>query len=398
MGTRKWIIEFSWLGLNDKNEIQQGKTIVSTQGELINLLTKHNITLLKITHKKYLYQSLSLSSKQLATFCNQLANLLMAGIPILESLSLIKQHSPSQLFTSALTKIHESLNQGNSIANAFKAYPELFPASFQQMLHVGEQTGRLTEIFSHLGEFYNKQFAIQQRIKQALWYPTIVIITALGVAIILLDIVIPQLAALFLGMSSQLPWITRTVISVSQFFQQWQSLFFISSVSTVLYVVYYQPKLNLLRRLLTQMPLLKTVVMLNHLLTLLHTLEITYCTGLPIINTFEILEHTATDPLWRKQIDQIQTDLKNGMGLTQALINVDDFPDLMLQSIQIGETTGRLDAILGWLTVYYQKELNQMIDRLLALLEPTVILLLGAFIGIILIALYLPLFKMASLI
>lgn len=390
---------FAWKALNADGVYHHGKYFAQNHAAVKEYLQQKQLIPLKIQRQfQLINQNKNLSMSDLAQFTHQLSILIDANIPIVECFSLLENAIENPRLQMIIRQIAEQLTKGQSLQVSFNQHKGYFPNLLLSFVTIGEQTGKLANLLQCLSSYYQKQSNIANKIRKALWYPAAVVIIASLVCVIMLDFVIPQLTSLFSSSGHALPWLTQFIIKFAANFRNYQIELLFIILCTGVFILRYPKKFKFLCYYLIKIPILKRIVEYTTLTHFAQTLAISFAAGVSLLESLPLILQASSDAILKTKIDSICSHLKNGHSLHHALMITRYFPSLFLQGIAIGESTGTLEIMLHKTSHYYETKLNQAIDSFIALLEPSLILILGLIVGFLLIALYLPLFNLASVI
>jgi len=339
-----------------------------------------------------------ISKKELCYLTRQLTTLLNAGIPLVQSLATIQVSNPSlqKLITSLQTKI----KSGHSFSQALGTYPAYFDDVFCSLIKAGERAGTLEALLEQIATYQEKQQRFKQKIKKALLYPTLVITLACIIMLTLLLYVVPQFKQLFDTLDTPLPPFTQSIIYFSTLLHQhpvFLSLAILMGIISLLLLKKHPKWRPTKEKIILRLPLINQISKKAIIARFSRTLAITFSAGLPIIEALDLSANTCNNLVYKKAIGQAKKSIKKGATIEQAFASTALFPNLVIQMIRVGETSGTLGAMLLKMTDIFEKEVNLAIDGLGQLLEPLIMTILGLLVGGLIIALYLPIFTMGSL-
>ena len=335
----------------------------------------------------------------LILFCRQLATLLRSGVPLIQCFEIIASQSNDKFFQATLREISEDIQSGSVLSKAIEKQGEKFPTMLSKMVAIGEETGDLAAIVERLANQYESDNRIRARVKGALTYPLVLLSVALIAAVFMLVKIVPQFAEIFNQLSTELPGLTKMLMSVSDFLtQKWYLAIMIIPTVVILFIRFMRtPKAKrwLDTKKLTMKPIANPVqkMMSAQFARTLHTLV---ASGIPIVPALESTKQNINNVIVKEAIDEISLGIQKGKGLSEQMKNYPFFPNLLVSMISIGEASGNLEEMLSKTADYYDEELDAAIGQLMTMLEPIMILLVGGIIGVIVMALYAPMFGAIS--
>jgi type IV pilus assembly protein PilC len=361
------------------------------------------LTFQKIKWQKYFaFSNNKVTRKDITVFTRQIATMLGAGISFIQALDLIKrgQHKPKLYSLFAFLK--NRIENGTPIAEAFRQHPELFDKLYCGLIFAGEQSGSLDVMFDRLASYKEKSDAIQGKIKKALFYPVAVMIIAMLVSIALLLFVVPQFESLFANFSADLPLPTRIAITLSAFLQQHGGLLFFAFIIAVYTIRFFMRRnlawINYRDQVLLKIPMIGSILVKAIIARFTRTLSTTFAAGLPIIDALRAASGAAGNYIYQRAIQKISDNITAGQTLEQSMRQTFLFPPMVIQMIAIGEESGTLESMLSKIANIYENEVDNAVDGLSTLIEPVIMLILGIIIGSLVIAMYLPVFKLGSVV
>ncbi len=395
---------FKWEGINHKGKKITGKLYALNIQQAEWMLKERNIVPLKIRKIYQLFSSLQNkknSSKEISVFFRQLSTLISTGIPIINALQLLlqnhKKNSLHQLIDFLITKIIS----GQTLSSSLQHYPEYFDALTWHLIYVGEQTGTVDLALIRIAQQKEKQLLLKQHIKQALLYPFIITFVASIVTLIMLLFVVPHFAELFQTFHGKLPIFTIKVIQISVFLHlhYFCILIFMLLIPTLLF---FSRKFlrfkTLIDRLLLTLPILREVYLNILSANFSRVFAVIMTAGIPISDALKLLNDISTNEIYKRAIATFKLEIAAGHRIYEAMQVCAFFPDLLLQMVKIGEESGTLDTMLAKSAEFYEADITYWTKNFTHLLEPLIIIILGVLIGGLVIAMYLPIFKLGTFI
>jgi len=401
---------FAYVGKNRQGAVKKGEVVAKTRDEAIEQLRKLNVGVTSL-QEKALAQGLLASlggggvkDKDLVVFTRQFSTMINAGLPLVQCLDILSTQSENKFLGKAVGEIKLDVEGGSTFADALKRHPKVFDDLYVNMVHAGEVGGLLDTILLRLAKHIDKAMKLKSAIKSAMVYPSAIIGVAVIVITILMIWVIPIFAKMFTDLSGGkvgLPGPTQFVIGLSEFMQSY-IIYIIMALGGIVYAVkrYYKTAKGrrVIDRLLLTTPVIGVLIRKASVAKFTRTLGTLITSGVPIMDGLMITAKTSGNKIVENAILGARQSISGGKTLADPLSKSDVFPKMVTHMISVGESTGALDAMLGKIADFYDDEVDQAVASLTALLEPMMMVFLGVVIGFIVIAMYLPIFKMASVI
>jgi type IV pilus assembly protein PilC len=338
-------------------------------------------------------------SKNLAIFVRQFSVMIDAGLPLVQCLEILGKQEPHKNFAAVILKTREDVESGAALADAMKKHPKTFDPLFTNMIAAGEAGGILDTILKRLAEYIEKSVKLKGEVKSAMIYPVAVVVIAGVVVTAILWKVIPTFASLFAGLGAQLPLPTRFVIALSDFIVSYGWLVGIA-LGLMGYALksYYATEAgrHVIDRIALKLPILGNILRKVAVARFCRTLSTLLASGVPILDGLDITARTAGNAVIEAAVQTTRTSIERGETISAPLRETNVFPSMVVQMINVGETTGALDAMLGKIADFYEEEVDTAVAGLLTLMEPVMIAVLGVVVGGIVIAMYLPIFDLIS--
>jgi type IV pilus assembly protein PilC len=341
-----------------------------------------------------------IKTKDIAVFTRQLATMLTSGIPIAQSFDIVGKGHENPAMQEIIMSIKQDIESGTALAPALGKYPLYFDALYCNLVQAGEQAGILDGILDKVATYKEKIEAIKGKIKSALFYPTAVIVVAFIITAVLLVFVIPQFQSLFEGFGADLPALTKMVIDLSQAFQDWWWVIIGSIVGTVVTISYTYKRSekmqHTLDRALLKFPVIGDIVKKATIARFARTLATMFAAGVPLVEALDSVAGASGNRVYYEGTQAIKSDVSTGMQLQAAMNTTNLFPNMVIQMVAIGEESGELDKMLSKVADFYEAEVDDAVAGLSSLLEPIIMAFLGVVIGGLVVAMYLPIFKLAA--
>ncbi|MHB1680088.1 MAG: type II secretion system F family protein [bacterium] len=365
----------------------------------INVDKKSEFLSLQLTASKEVSSKTKISDNDLIVFTRQFSSLVDSGVPILQGLSIMIEQQKNKNLKGILSKIKENIESGGSLSDSFKKFPRVFNDLYVNLVDAGEKGGVLDKVFRRLSVYFEKTLKLKRKVKGAMIYPTIVLSVAFGVIVILLTFVIPVFANLFASVGAKLPGLTQDVINFSDFVRSYILYIIIAiGIAVFLFKSYYKRengRRNIDRSIL-KLPLIGLLLKKVSIARFSRTLSTMVESGVPILSALGIVSKISGNKIIEESLMKAKEDVASGSPLSTAINKTGLFPPLVVQMIMVGEKTGNLDAMLAKVADYYDEEVDNAVTNLTAMMEPALIVFLGIVVGILVVAMYLPIFNLGK--
>jgi len=398
------LVQFVWEGVDKKGKRLRGETRAISVAYVNASLRRQGINPLKVRRQrgKFFSGKSKIKTRDIAVFSRQLATMIAAGIPIVQSFDIVSKGHEKPAMRDLLTSIRQDIESGTNLTTALGKHPLYFDPLYCNLVAAGEHAGILDALLDKIATYKEKIEAIKSKIKSALFYPTAVVVVAFIVTSILLIFVIPQFEALFKGFGADLPAFTLFVIGISRVFQDyWWAIFGALIGGTLLSIMAYKrsPRMqHLFDRLLLRAPVVGEIVKMATIARYARTTSTMFAAGVPLIESLDSVAGATGNRVYYDGVLAIKADVSTGMQLQAAMEKTGLFPNMVIQMVAIGEESGELDAMLGKIADFYEREVDDKVAGLSSLLEPIIMAFLGIVVGGLVIAMYLPIFKLASVV
>ena len=344
----------------------------------------------------------TVTEKDIALFTRQLATMMKAGVPLLQSFDIVGKGHSNPAVAKLLLDIKTDVETGSALASAFRKYPLYFDALFCNLIAAGEQAGILETLLDRLATYKEKTLAIKAKIKGALFYPVSIIVVAFLVTAIIMLFVVPAFKDVFKGFGADLPGPTLVVIAISDFFVAYWYIIF-SALGGAIYTFFYTWKRSkmmqiFMDRLALKLPIFGDVILKGTVARWTRTCSTMFAAGVPLVEALDSVGGASGNYVYEIATRQIQAEVSSGTALTVAMQNANVFPNMTLQMVSIGEESGQLDNMLSKVADFYEQEVDDAVATLSSLMEPIIMVFLGVLIGGLVIAMYLPIFKLGSVV
>lgn len=391
---------FAWEGKDRSGKILRGEMRAGGQAFVQATLRRQGIIVTKVKQQKLGGGGGKVTEQDISVFTRQLATMMKAGVPLLQAFDIVGKGASKPAVGKLLLEIKTDVETGNSLNSAFRKHPLYFDALYCNLVAAGEQAGILEGLLDRLATYKEKMLAIKKKIKGAMFYPIAVLVVAAIVTAVIMIFVIPQFKEVFKGFGADLPAPTLFFIALSDAFVEWWYVIFAviggSIFSFIAALKRSRPMQIAVDRLILKLPVFGNVIRKATVARWTRTLSTMFAAGVPLVEALDSVAGAAGNYVYTTATRQIQTDVSSGSSLTVAMQNSDVFPSMVLQMVAIGEESGALDSMLGKVADFFEKEVDDAVDALSSLMEPMIMVFLGALIGGMVIAMYLPIFKMGA--
>ena len=392
---------FEWEGKDRNGKTLRGEMRAAGENQVQASLRRQGVLSPKIS-KRRMRAGRAIKPKDIAIFTRQLATLMKAGVPLLQSFDIVGRGSANASVARLLNEIRIDVETGTSLSTAFRKHPMYFDNLYCNLVEAGEQAGILDQLLDRLALYMEKTEAIKSKIKSALMYPISVIVVAFVVVAVIMIFVIPAFKEVFSSFGADLPGPTLFVISMSEFFVAWWWLIF-GGLGGGLYFFMQAWKRNekvqqFMDRLMLKLPVFGELVEKSVVARWTRTLSTMFAAGVPLVESLDSVGGASGNSVYASATEKIQHEVSTGSSLTAAMTGVRLFPNMVLQMCAIGEESGSIDQMLGKAADFYESEVDDMVAGLSSLMEPIIIVILGTIIGGIVVSMYLPIFKLGQVV
>ena len=392
---------FTWIGKNKAGKVVRGEQRATTEAVVSATLRRQGILVTKIS-KQRMGRGGKVTEKDVALFTRQLATMMKAGVPLLQTFEIVGRGHENPAVSKLLLDIKSDVETGSSLSQAFRKFPLHFDQLYCNLIGAGEQAGILEALLDRLANYKEKMIAIKSKIKAALFYPVAIIIVAFIITCVIMIFVIPAFKEVFKSFGADLPAPTLIVMAISDFFvEYWWAIF--GSIGGGLYAFFYAWKRSeamqfTMDRILLRVPLFGPLVKKSVIARWTRTLSTMFAAGVPLVESLDSVAGAAGNYVYKVATKQIQSEVSTGTSLTSAMQNSQIFPNMVTQMVAIGEESGALDSMLGKVADFFEAEVDDAVDALSSLMEPIIMVVLGTLIGGMVIAMYLPIFKLGAVV
>ncbi len=391
---------FSWEGKDKAGKQIRGQMRAADPVIVKSNLRRQGISFVKV--KKVKTSSGSITEKDITLFTRQLATMMKAGVPLLQAFDIVGKGHSNAAVGQLLMDIKADVETGSNLADAFRKYPLYFDALFCNLVGAGEAAGILDSLLDRLATYKEKIQAIKGKIKSALFYPISIIVVAFVITAVIMIFVIPAFSELFANFGADLPAPTLLVMAISEFFvAYWWAIF--GGLGGGIYGFLYLwkrsvPMQRVMDRLVLRLPIFGEVIRKATIARWARTLSTMFAAGVPLVESLDSVAGAAGNAVYYDATKSIQVDVSTGSSLMAAMTATEVFPNMVIQMVAIGEESGSLDSMLSKVADFYEAEVDDAVEALSSLMEPIIMVVLGTLIGGMVVAMYLPIFKMGSVV
>jgi type IV pilus assembly protein PilC len=397
--------KFKYVATDKDGKTIKGNFVAENETEMKEMLLKagYFVTSFRQVSTSDLSAFFSLSGKvkvnELSQFCNQFSIMIAAGISIEESIEVASQQSFSRLLKTTLNKVLEDLRQGVLLSDAMAKHPKVFPPFFSSMVFVGESAGCLDRVLVNVAEYYQLEERTKKKVRGALAYPAILLVMLIGVVVVMMAFVIPQFVGAFATMDIEMPALTMAIFNMSNFFKE-NILFilaFLFAFIVVMWALNFLPSVKeLYDTLKIKLPIFHRINMAIFTSRFCRSLGLLLASGSDSLSALENLKKTITNRYLSKQFDKVVANVQMGMSLSSALSSEMGLSPVLIQMIIVGERTGDLAPILNRTAPYFDAQAEASLNLITTIVQPTIMLLLGASVAVLFIAIYSPILQMIT--
>jgi type IV pilus assembly protein PilC len=394
-------VVFEWEGKDRNGKQVRGEIRAAGENQVKASLRRQGVIPTKIK-KRRMSAGKSIKPKDMAIFTRQLATMMKAGVPLLQAFDIVGRGNPNPRVTKLLNDIRTDVETGTSLSVAFRKFPLYFDNLYCNLVEAGESAGILDQLLDRLAVYMEKTEAIKSKIKSALMYPITVLIVAFVVVAVIMIFVIPSFKEVFTSFGGELPMPTLVVIAMSEFFiKYWYLIFGGIGGGVYFFMQAWQRNKKMqavMDRIMLKLPIFGVLVEKSCIARWTRTLSTMFAAGVPLVEALDSVGGAAGNSVYEDATLKIQQEVSTGTALTAAMTNANLFPSMVLQMCAIGEESGSIDHMLGKAADFFEAEVDDMVAGISSLMEPIIIVILGTVIGGIVVAMYLPIFKLGQVV
>ena len=391
---------FFWEGTDKSGKKVKGEMLAPGEAYVTQSLRRQGVNVGKVKKQGMMARTQKITPKDIALFTRQLATMLKAGVPLLQAFDISARSHSNPALQRLLADVKSDIETGSSMSNAFKKYPKYFDGLYCNLVNAGEQAGILDTVLDRLAAYQEKILAIKGKIKSALFYPAIVITVAFIITAGIMIFVIPAFKELYSSSGQDLPALTQLVMTISDAFVDYWYMIFGGiglTISGVMRAWKQSPALrNRMDALVLKFPVFGPLIEKATVSRWARTFASMFSAGVPMVEALDSVAGAAGNNVFYEATLKIKTDVATGTSLAVSLQSAGVFPNMLIQMVSIGEESGSLDSMMSKVADYYEREVDDAVAGISSLMEPFIMVILGTLIGGIVIAMYLPIFKMGS--
>ena len=392
---------YLWVGKNKAGKIIRGEQRATSETVVNATLRRQGIIVTKISKQSFRGGG-KVTEKDVALFTRQLATMMKSGVPLLQTFDIVGRGHDNPAVGKLLLDIKTDVETGSSLSQAFRKFPLYFDQLYCNLVAAGEQAGILETLLDRLASYKEKMLAIKSKIKSALFYPVAIIIVAFIITAVIMIFVIPAFKQVFTSFGADLPAPTLIVMAISDYFVAYWWAIFGSIFGGIFTFFYFWKRSEAMQfamdRLLLRIPVFGPLVRKSVMARWTRTLSTMFAAGVPLVESLDSVGGAAGNYVYKVATKQIQGDVSTGTSLTSAMTNTQLFPNMVVQMVAIGEESGALDSMLGKVADFFEAEVDDAVEALSSLMEPMIMVILGTLIGGMVIAMYLPIFKLGAVV
>lgn len=392
---------YDWEGKDKKGKIVRGEVRAGGEAVVQATLRRQGILVTKVKKRK-LSRGRRITDKDIALFTRQMATMMKSGVPLLQAFDIGIKGSANPSLGRLLNDIRNDVETGSSLSQAFRKHPVHFDQLFCNLVAAGEQAGILDSLLDRLATYKEKILAIKSKIKSALFYPIAVVVVAAIVISVMMLFVIPEFKKVFSSFGADLPAPTLIVVAMSDFFvDNWYIVFGAIAAAVIGLTMAYrrsEKAQNTMDRMILQFPVIGDIIRKATIARWTRTLSTMFAAGVPLVEALDSVGGAAGNHVYKVATKQIQSDVSTGTSLTVSMQGVKVFPTMVVQMVSIGEESGQLDSMLSKVADFFEQEVDDAVGALSQLLEPIIMVFLGTVIGGLVVAMYLPIFKLGAVV
>jgi type IV pilus assembly protein PilC len=395
-------ITYLWEGKDKKGKVIKGEMRAAGEAVVNASLRRQGVIVTKVKKQSAFASKGKVTEKDITLFTRQLATMMKAGVPLLQAFDIVGKGHNNPAVAKLLGDIKADVETGSSLSAAFRKYPLYFDALFCNLVGAGEQAGILDTLLDRLATYKEKIMAIKSKIKSALFYPISILVVAFVITAVIMIFVVPAFKDLFDGFGADLPAPTLVVMAISAVFVQWWWAIF-GGIGFGFWFFFYTWKRSekmqsTMDRLLLKMPIFGELIRKATIARFARTLATMFSAGVPLVEALDSVAGASGNRVYYDATKRVQSEISTGTSLTVAMQNTQVFPNMVLQMTAIGEESGALDSMLGKVADFYEGEVDDAVAAISSLMEPVIMVVLGVIIGGLVIAMYLPIFKMGQVV
>ena len=392
---------FLWEGKNKDGKAVRGEIRAASEAVVQSTLRRQGISSTKVTKQRFKSGG-KITDKDISLFTRQLATMMKSGVPLLQAFDIVGRGHSNPAVGKLLLDIKADVETGSSLSQAFRKYPLQFDTLYCNLVGAGEQAGILDTLLDRLATYQEKMIAIKSKIKSALFYPISILVVAFVITAVIMIFVIPAFKQVFTSFGADLPAPTLIVMAISDFFvDYWWAIFGLIGGGLYAFLEAWRRSEKVqfaMDRLLLRAPVFGNIVRKSVIARWTRTLATMFAAGVPLVESLDSVGGAAGNYVYKLGTKQIQSEVSTGTNLTNAMQNTNLFPNMVTQMVAIGEESGALDSMLSKVADFFEQEVDDAVDAMSSLMEPIIMVVLGTLIGGMVVAMYLPIFKLGAVV
>jgi type IV pilus assembly protein PilC len=395
-------IQFIWEGKDKRGHKVRGKALAASEQALRADLRRQGVAPTRVKTQSKLRSGGKVQPQDIAVFARQLATMMSAGIPMVQAFEIIGNGHEKPSMQKLVLDIKSNIEGGSTLHESLAKHPLYFDDLFVNLVEAGEHAGALETLLDKIASYKEKTEALKKKIKKALFYPAAVLVVAVVVSVILLIFVIPQFESLFKGFGADLPAFTQMVVNLSKFMQHQGWILGIIVAGVIYAFRYFHKRSRNMRRAIDRMalkfPIIGPILVKSAIARFARTLSTMFAAGVPLVEAMQSVAGATGNIVYEEGTLRMKDEVATGQRLQRAMENTGLFPNMVVQMIAVGEESGSLDAMSGKVAEFYEAEVDNAVDSMSSLMEPLIMAVLGVLVGGMVIAMYLPIFKLGAVV
>jgi type IV pilus assembly protein PilC len=392
--------QFLWEGKDKRGNKVRGKSLAANEAALRADLRRQGVAATKVKTPSSIRSGGKVTPMDIAVFARQLATMMSAGIPMVQAFEIVGNGHEKPAMQKLILEIKGSIEGGSTLHESLAKHPLYFDDLFVNLVTAGEQAGALETLLDKIATYKEKTEALKKKIKKALFYPAAVLIVAIIVTVILLIFVIPQFESLFKGFGADLPAFTQMVVNMSKFMQHQGWMVAVVAGAAIYAFIYFHKRSRNMRRAIDRamlkFPIIGPILIKSAIARFARTLSTMFAAGVPLVEAMQSVAGATGNIVYEEATLRMKDEVATGQRLQRAMENTGIFPNMVVQMIAVGEESGSLDTMSGKVAEFFEAEVDNAVDSMSSLLEPMIMAILGVLVGGMVIAMYLPIFKLGS--
>lgn len=393
---------YVWEGTDKNGRKIKGEMLAAGEAVVRQALRRQGINATKVRKQSAFARAKPITEKDIALFTRQLSTMMRAGVPLLQSFDITARSHANPSLQKVLAEVKSSIESGSSMHQAFRRFPRYFDSLYCNLVEAAEQAGILDSVLDRIATYKEKMLAIKGKIKSAMMYPTIVLVIAFVITAGIMIFVIPAFKTLFVSGGGELPGLTRLVMNISDLFVAWWWVIALLLGGGIFGFMYALRRSKIFKqrfdRFLLTIPIFGVIFEKATVARWSRTFASMFAAGVPMVEALDSVAGASGNYVYEEATRKIRQEVATGASLTSSLQAAKVFPTLLIQMVSIGEESGSLDTMVEKVAEYFEREVDEAVNNLSALMEPVIMVILGSLIGTIVIAMYLPIFKMGSVV